>query len=127
MGEKLTATERCAIRHHNPVLHGEFLDARTVILAHRLQNNVCRTCTDDPAGAPERVLEPPLTRVVRELERAETKVIGTRHWTAESASEKRRALAVIRVMLTLIRAELSIKKMINHTNRGGDAATGMEM
>lgn len=64
-GEKLTATERCTIRYHNPVLNGKFLDARTVVLAHRLQDNICRTCTDDPAGVPERVLEPLPTRVVR--------------------------------------------------------------
>lgn len=36
MGEKLTAPERCTIRHHNPVLHSEFLDARAVVMPHRL-------------------------------------------------------------------------------------------
>lgn len=124
---KLTPAEVHALRHHRLVTHGEFLDARSAVLSHRLQTNNCQACAGGLSGAPERSLEPPLTRLVRDLERAETEVTRSRITSAEATAEKRRLLSVIRKMLAMVRAELSTENKYRNTSRGGNAATGMEM
>lgn len=101
-------------------------EARTIVLAYRLQTTSCRTCTGGPTGTPEHALEPPLTRLVQELEGAETEIIQSSVATAEGAFEEHRTLSVIRQMLAIVRGVMSITTEIKDTKRGGHSAAGRE-